>query len=72
MTVDRRPLWHPFSESATDQPSRAQNATLPRPGRSPFQEPTGTDPAAAAVPAQRPAAAPVPLGGGGPVFTAAG
>ncbi|WP_345701643.1 hypothetical protein [Kitasatospora terrestris] len=65
MTVDRRPLWQPFSESATDQPSRADHASLPHAGRSLFQEP------AAADPAQLAAAAPVPLGSGGLTFTAA-
>ncbi|MFG2824846.1 hypothetical protein ACGFX4_36130 [Kitasatospora sp. NPDC048365] len=72
MTVDRRPLWQPFSESATDQPARAEHASPPRAGRSLFREPADADPSLSTVPAQRTAGTPAPLGPGGLTFTAAG
>lgn len=48
MTADRRPLWRPFSESATDEPVPADGrARLPAVERAPFLEPADVVPPAA-------------------------
>ncbi|MFF1908285.1 hypothetical protein [Kitasatospora sp. NPDC058218] len=71
MSSDRRPLWQPFSEPATDTPSRADDrARLLAVERAPFLEPAPADPPAVVPGARRRlgpgglAAAPVPDGRG--------
>ncbi|MCX4690659.1 hypothetical protein OG401_41305 [Kitasatospora purpeofusca] len=54
----RRPLWQPFSESATDEPAAAVGPRLLVVERAPFLEPAGD------VPVQQPAAGRRRLGHG--------
>ncbi|MFI6448480.1 hypothetical protein [Kitasatospora sp. NPDC050543] len=68
MTVDRRPLWQPFSEPSADQPESGRERLLPV-ERSLFQEPPAPEPDLSRQPA---AGARRPLGPGGISFTAAG
>ncbi|MFD9123538.1 hypothetical protein [Kitasatospora sp. NPDC059571] len=54
MSADRRPLWQPFSESATDEPAAADGrARLLPVERSPFLEPHTEDEPPAAPGARR-------------------
>jgi hypothetical protein len=67
MTSDRRPLWHPFSESPADLPVQpSPEARLTAVERAPFLEP-----ATPAAPAQLvPVGGRRPLGPGGLAATA--